>query len=159
MLKFSRQTTPKFEAININDTIEGALPLLSYHKLADAKIEMLKDFAKDLPPIKGDLNQLQEVFINLFLNAHQAMPQGGKLTVKTSNLQNQYAEIRVSDTGCGIPLQNLKNIFMPFFSTKKGGTGLGLSICYNIIKNHNGSIDIESQLNKGTALIIKLPCT
>jgi PAS domain S-box-containing protein len=158
LLKFSRQTTPKFEAININDSIEGVLPLLSYYKLPDAKIEMIKDFAKDLPPIKGDLNQLQEVFINLFLNAHQAMPQGGKLTVKTSNLQNQYAEVRISDTGCGIALQNLKNIFMPFFSTKKGGTGLGLSICYNIIKNHNGSIDIESQVNKGTTFIIKLPC-
>lgn len=159
VLKFSRQTTPKFEMININDTIEGVLPLLSYHNLPNIKIEIIKDFYENLSSVKGDLNQLQEVFVNLFINAIQAMPQGGRLTVKTQGLENQYVEIKIADTGCGIPPQNLKNIFMPFFSTKKEGTGLGLSICYNIIKNHNGSIDIESQVNKGTVFIIKLPCS
>ena len=66
-------------------------------------------------------------------------------------------EIRISDTGAGITPQNLKNLFMPFFSTKKDGTGLGLSICYNIIKSHNGSIDVDTELNRGTTFIIKLP--
>lgn len=159
LLKFARQSRLKLETININEAIEGVLPFLDYHKLpASAKIDIEKDFAPDLLLTKGDVNQLQEVFINLFINAYQAMLKGGKLRIKTSNLLNQFVEIRISDTGCGISKENLKNIFMPFFSTKKDGTGLGLSICYNIIKSHNGSIDIETEVNKGTTFIIKLPC-
>ena len=157
LLKFSRKAPPKFETINVNDTIEGVLPLLSYHKLPNAQIYINKDFERNLPAIKGDVNQLQEVFVNLCLNAYQSMPEGGTLSIKTSNFQNQYAQIRISDTGCGIAEQNLKNIFMPFFSTKKEGTGLGLSICFNIIKNHNGMVEVESELNRGTTFIIKLP--
>jgi signal transduction histidine kinase len=157
MLKFSRQAPPRLEAININDVIENVLPLLSYQKLTSAKVDIEKDLEKGLPLIKGDLSQLQEVFVNLFINAYQSMAEGGKLTIKTSNFENSYAQILISDTGCGIPQQSLKNLFMPFFSTKKEGTGLGLSICYNIIKSHNGSIDIETQVNKGTTFIIKLP--
>jgi len=157
LLKFSRKTPPKFEDINLNDIIEGVLPLLSYHKLPNAQIVINKTFAKDLLLVKGDINQLQEVFVNLCLNGYQSMPEGGTLTIITSNLQNQYAEVRISDTGTGISEQNLKNIFMPFFSTKKEGTGLGLSICFNIIKNHNGVIDVESHPGKGTAFVIKLP--
>ncbi len=157
LLKFARQTPPKLETININDAIEGVLPFLSYHKSLTSNIAIVKDLATDLRSINGDLNQLQEVFMNLFINAYQAMPEGGKLHIKTGNFMNRFAEIRISDTGCGITPYNLKNIFMPFFSTKKDGTGLGLSICYNIIKSHNGSIDIESKVSKGTTFIIKLP--
>lgn len=157
LLKFSRKTPPKFEVLNINDTIEGVLPLLSYHKLPSAETFINKKLEKGLPPIKGDLNQLQEVLVNLCLNAYQSMQEGGTLSIKTANFKNQYAEVRISDSGCGISEQNLKNVFMPFFSTKKEGTGLGLSICFNIIKNHNGLIDVESQLGKGTTFIIKLP--
>jgi len=157
LLKFSRKTSPKLETLNINDTIEGVLPLLSYHKLPSSTVNIEKDLDKDLPPIKGDLNQLQEVFVNLILNAHQSMPEGGRITIKTSNFQNLCAQIRISDTGHGISPQDIKNLFMPFFSTKQNGTGLGLSICYNIIKNHNGAIDVESQVDKGTTFIIKLP--
>ena len=157
LLMFSRQTHLKLEVIDINDAIDSVLPFLSYQKSLDTKIQIEKDLAKDLPPIKGSLSQLQEVFMNLFINACQAMPDGGKLSIKTSNLQNQFVEIRIGDSGCGIPEQNLKNIFMPFFTTKKDGTGLGLSICYNIIKNHSGVIEIETLVNKGTTFIIKLP--
>ncbi len=157
LLKFARQTPPKLETININDAIEGVLPFLSYHKSLTSKIAIVKDLATDLRSVKGDLNQLQEVFMNLFINAYQAIPEGGKLHIKTGNFMDRFVEIRISDTGCGISPYNLKNIFMPFFSTKKDGTGLGLSICYNIIKSHNGSIDIESQVDKGTTFIIKLP--
>jgi len=157
LLKFSRKAPPKLETININETIEGVLPLLSYHKFPSATVNIEKDLAGDLSPIKGDLNQLQEVFVNLMLNAYQSMPEGGRLTIKTNNFQNLYAQIMISDTGHGISQQDLKNLFMPFFSTKKNGTGLGLSICYNIIKNHNGSIEVESQVNKGTTFIIRLP--
>lgn len=157
MLKFSRSTPPRLEEADINDIIESVLPLLAYHKLHSSRIDIEKILIKKLPRIRGDVNQLQEVFLNLFINAYQAMPNGGRLIVRTDNFQNLYAQIRITDTGCGIAPQNLKNIFMPFFSTKKDGTGLGLSICYNIIKNHNGSIDIESQVDRGTTFIIKLP--
>lgn len=157
MLKFARQGPLKSEIININEVIENVLPFLSYQKLPTFKIEIEKIFADDLKPVKADLNQMQEVFINLLLNAYQAMTKEGKVNIRTKNLPDEFIEIRISDTGKGIEPQHLKNIFMPFFSTKRDGTGLGLSICYNIIKNHGGYIDIETEVNKGTTFIIKLP--
>jgi len=157
MLKFARQGPLKSDTININEVIENVLPFLSYQKLPQVKVEIIKDLAADLKPVRADLNQMQEVFINLLLNAYQSMTQEGKLTISTRNLNDESIEIRISDTGKGIEPQNLKNIFMPFFSTKKEGTGLGLSICHNIVKNHDGNIDIETEINKGTTFIIKLP--
>ncbi|MBU0709273.1 MAG: PAS domain-containing protein [Candidatus Omnitrophica bacterium] len=157
LLKFSRKSTPKFISLNVNEVIENILPLLAYHKLSVANINILKNLQKDISLVKGDLNQLQEVFINLCINAYQAMSEGGSLAIKTCNLPNRYVEVRISDTGKGIPEENLKNIFMPFFSTKKEGTGLGLSICYNIIKSHSGTIEIDSEVNKGTTFIIRFP--
>ncbi len=157
LLKFARKTPPKTEQIAVNDVVEGVLPLLSYHKLPSGPVEVTRELASDLPPIKGDLNQLQEVFLNLLINAHQAMPEGGKIHIRTLMTRDQWIEIRITDTGPGIAQENLKNIFMPFFTTKKEGTGLGLSICFNIIKNHGGTIDIETQVHKGTTFIIRLP--
>jgi two-component system NtrC family sensor kinase len=125
--------------------------------LPSHKIRITKDFAKKLPLIKGDSHQLQEVFINLFINACQAMPEGGRLIIKTVNSGGEFVRISISDTGHGIDPKNLNNLFMPFFSTKSEGTGLGLSICYNIIKNHHGFIEVESQVGKGTTFIIKFP--
>ena len=93
----------------------------------------------------------------MFIIACKAMLEGGTLTIKTVNLSNEFVQINITDTGKGISPDNLKNMFMPFFSTKKEGTGLGLSICYNIIESHHGSINVESQLDKGTTFIIKLP--
>jgi len=157
LLKFARQTPPRLDIININDVIESALSFVSYHKISLSNIELEKHMMQDLPPIKGDLNQLQEVFVNLFINAYQAMAQGGKLSIRTSVSPHRFIEIVISDTGPGISSKNLKNVFMPFFSTKKEGTGLGLSICYNIIKSHNGFIDVTSEEYKGTTFIIRLP--
>jgi two-component system NtrC family sensor kinase len=156
-LTFSRKTSPNQEKADINKLINNVLPFLSYHKLPSHKIRIVKDFAKKLPPIKCDVHQLQEVFINLLINACQAMLEGGTLTIKTFNLGNEFVQINITDTGKGISPDNLKNMFMPFFSTKKEGTGLGLSICYNIIESHHGTISVESQLGKGTTFIIKLP--
>ena len=157
ILKFSRKSTPNLEPIDVNEAIEQVLPLVNYNKLPAAKIEIEKTFAKNMPPVKGDLHQLQEVFLNILINAYQSMPNGGIIKIITSNFKNLYAQIQIVDTGVGIPAHNLKDIFMPFFSTKNDGTGLGLSICHNIIKNHNGSIELESQVNKGTTFTIKLP--
>jgi PAS domain S-box-containing protein len=157
LLKFARKSIPRLETVGINEIIESVLPLVLYHKLPDSNVIMDKHLSQNLPPVKGDLNQLQEVFVNLFINAYQAMPQGGRLFVSTSATEGKFVQVVISDTGRGIPAESLKNIFMPFYSTKKDGTGLGLSICYNIIKNHGGIIDIESQPDKGTTFIVKLP--
>ena len=157
ILKFSRKNAPTFESIAINDIIELVLPLVYYNNLAMSKIEIRKSFEKQMPKIKGDLHQLQEVFINLIINACQSMPNGGVVEIITTNFQNLYAQVQIKDTGIGIPTSQLKSIFMPFFSTKHDGTGLGLSICHNIIKNHNGTIELKSAVSQGTTFIIKLP--
>ncbi len=157
ILKFARKTTPVFAEIDINEAVEMALPLICCNNLPAAKIEIEKDLEKNLPHIKGDLHQLQEVFLNLLINAYQSMPEGGTVKITTSNFQNLYAQIQIHDTGIGIPAHHLKDIFMPFFSTKNDGTGLGLSICHNIIKSHNGSIELESQVGRGSTFTIKLP--
>jgi PAS domain S-box-containing protein len=157
ILKFSRKTTAVLEPININKAIDLVLPLVTYNKLPSAKVEIVKNFAENMPEVKGDLQQLQEVFLNLLINAYQSMPNGGVIKITTSNFENLYVQIQISDTGVGIPAHHLKNIFMPFFSTKDTGLGLGLSICHNIIKNHNGSIELASQVNKGSTFTIKLP--
>jgi PAS domain S-box-containing protein len=156
-LSFTRKSIPNTQVLDINKVIRELLPLLSYHKLPAHHIRLVKSFATRLPKITGDAHQLQEVFLNLLINAYQAMPQGGVITVKTEDLSGEFVRITVSDTGCGISPEGIKNLFMPFFSTKKEGTGLGLSICYNIIKNHGGSIDVESQMGKGTVFTVKIP--
>ncbi len=157
ILKFSRKPNPTLELININEVVESVLPLIHYNKMPVVKIEIEKICGENMSQIKGDLHQLQEVFLNILINAYQSMPNGGKIKIITSNFQNLYAQIQIIDSGIGITAQNLKHIFMPFFSTKSEGTGLGLSICHNIIKNHNGSIELESQVNQGSTFTIKLP--
>jgi PAS domain S-box-containing protein len=156
-LAFTRKTVPNIKGLDINKVVKDVLPLLAYHKLPSSEIKVKKIFAKGLPKIRGDSHQLQEVFVNLLINAYQAMASGGILTIRTNNQSNESAEITISDTGCGITLDGLRNLFIPFYSTKKEGTGLGLSICYNIIKNHNGTIAVESHVGKGTTFTIKLP--
>jgi two-component system sensor histidine kinase AtoS len=157
ILKFARKTTLTLEPVDINEIIDQVLPLVHYNKLPPVKVEIEKFFEKDMPKISADADQLQEVLLNMVINAYQAMPDGGIIKIITSNFQNLYAQVQITDSGEGIPAANFKNIFMPFFSTKSQGTGLGLSICHNIIKNHNGSIELESQINRGTTFTIKLP--
>ena len=157
ILKFARKSTSIFEMININEIIESALPLVNFNLSPTIKIEIEKSLEKNMPKISGDADQLQEVFLNIILNAYQSMPEGGAIKITTLNFQNLYAQIQITDSGVGIPPANLSNIFMPFFSTKAQGTGLGLSICHNIIANHNGSIELESQVGQGTTFTVKLP--
>lgn len=157
ILKFSRKSVLTPVKIDINQIIEQAVTLIDYNKPVTANVKIEKSLGKNIPQITGDTDQLQEVFLNMLINACQAMPKGGVLKITTSNFENLYAQVKISDTGIGIPAENFKNIFMPFFSTKGQGTGLGLSICHNIIKSHNGSIELESQVNRGTTFTIKLP--
>jgi len=159
LLDFSRQTEPKIEIISINKYIEGALKLVENQALFH-NIEIRRGLAQALPFVKGDGGQLQQVFLNILINAAEAMPQGGKVDVETNlSKDGNFVEIKFKDTGCGIPEKNLKKAFDPFFTTKPPGkgTGLGLSVSYGIVKNHNGVIDIESQEGEGTTFTIKFP--
>ncbi len=115
--------------------------------------------APALPQITADLNQIRQVLTNIFINAAQAMPEGGELKVVTSKVKfRDFVQIDISDTGCGIPPENLKKIFEPFFTTKrKQGTGLGLSISLSYIRNHGGEINVQSIVGQGTTFTILLP--
>jgi signal transduction histidine kinase len=122
-------------------------------------IEIESRFQENLPEIMGDRSRLEEVFLNLFINAADAMNGKGKLTITTGIGQNNCVKISISDTGKGVDKALLVHIFEPFFTTKEPGrgTGLGLSIVYGIIKRHKGTIDAESEKDKGTTFIITLP--
>jgi PAS domain S-box-containing protein len=143
------------QMIDINKNIESTLNIvwneLKYHA------EVIKDFGR-IPQIEGYPQQLNQVFMNLLVNAAQALEGKGEIWIQTRE-KNGKVEVKISDTGCGIPQENLKQIFDPFFTTKPvgKGTGLGLNVSYNIIKKHNGTIDATSKVGEGTAFTIQLP--
>ncbi|MFQ5657254.1 MAG: nitrogen regulation protein NR(II), partial [Candidatus Methylomirabilales bacterium] len=122
--------------------------------------------AADLPPVLGDAHQLQQVFLNLIVNALDAMPDGGELTVETDPVEpyvaqknSRWVRVQIADTGYGVATDDQKRIFEPFFTTKDlgSGTGLGLAVCQKIIKAHGGTIELESQVGRGTTFTILLP--
>ena len=115
-------------------------------------------FFEPLPLIVGDNVRIQQVIMNLLTNSIQSITENGEIIIKTT-ANPKHVEISISDNGCGIPEEKLDKIFDPFFTTKErsNGTGLGLSICYGIIKRHNGSIEVKSEVNHGTTFKIKLP--
>ena len=122
-------------------------------------VEIERGFSPDLPHIQADPSQLQQVFINLFNNAAEAMKGRGTIALTTRTMDNQWVEIKISDTGCGIPEENLNKLFTPFYTTKVQGkgTGLGLSIVYGIIKIHRGQISVQSEVGLGTTFTVTLP--
>jgi signal transduction histidine kinase len=113
----------------------------------------------DLPCAHGNPRDLQQVFLNLFLNAIQAMPKGGLLMVQGKASDDGAIEVEVTDTGIGIPEENIGSIFDPFFTTKEvgAGSGLGLAVSYGIIQKHNGSISVRSKVGEGTTFTVRLP--
>ena len=157
LLEFARDREPEKIPANINDIISRALSILENEfRLQHIKIE--KQLSNDLPDILLDVNQMQQVFINLLLNAIEAIYEEGGITVRSElDPGKKLIKIQVADTGCGIPPENINQIFEPFFSTKKKGTGLGLSVSYGIIQNHHGQILVKSQPEKGTCFTIELP--
>lgn len=158
LLNFSRQGSVNREKTDINGVIGKSLE--AAHGLPGMqKVRVVRDFAGDMPPMMVDGSQLQQVFMNLISNAVWAMKEGGTLTLKTRLKDAGTVEILVRDTGCGIPKENLKKLFSPFFTTKKmgEGTGLGLAISYGIIKMHSGQISAESAEGIGTTFKIELP--
>jgi PAS domain S-box-containing protein len=158
LLNFARPTPPQFTKVNINQLVEDTLSFLS-HQPIFRSIRMEKDLPQGLPQITADLNQVRQVLTNIFTNAAQSMAQGGLLKAATSKVKFQdRIQIQISDSGIGIPPENLKKIFDPFFTTKKSlGTGLGLSISLSYIKNHDGEISARSEVGKGTVFTILLP--
>jgi two-component system, NtrC family, sensor kinase len=142
--------------INLSDVIQSAVRLLSHQK-RHAAIDFKVDIAPDLLPVSGDPGQLQQAIIALATNALDAMGESGVLTIVGRN-EDQKVVVEVSDTGVGIPLENLPKIFEPFFTTKEigRGTGLGLAVCYGILTEHGGTLDVQSTVGTGTTFTITL---
>jgi len=157
LLDFSRQSTPNLRGVNTNEIVAQAFSLVG-HQAELQSIDVIKELAPSLPQVMADFDQLQQVCANLILNAIQAMPDGGRLTLRTSLDSNDQIKIEVEDTGCGISEENLQKLFTPFFTTKsKGkGVGLGLAVAYGIIQRHKGRIEVQSEEGKGTTFTIYL---
>jgi PAS domain S-box-containing protein len=160
MLTFARQSTPQMNRVDITSLIDHTLELRNY-VLATANIKVIKDYDANLPWVIADPGQLQQVFLNLIVNAEHAMKKAhdkGILTIQTKSLGDSI-RISVADDGPGMPDEVLKKLFQPFFTTKEPGegTGLGLSLSLGIIQEHNGTIRAESKAGKGTTFIVELP--
>jgi PAS domain S-box-containing protein len=148
----------------IKDIINEIIPFL-IKEIADKGIRFIETYHPQLPKIKVDKTQMHQVFLNLFLNAIQAMPSGGELkieatpihSISSDGFKQNFIKVVISDSGRGIPPHIVHKIFDPFFTTKSKGIGLGLSITYQIIKKHGGTIKVESQWEQGTSFIINLP--
>jgi two-component system, NtrC family, sensor kinase len=157
LLNFSRTGAAEFVEVDINSVLEETLTLVQ-HPFKTAQVNVIKNYNAKLPPVLGSITRLQQVFLNLFMNARDSMPQGGMLEVRTA-AQNGHVEIEVTDTGSGISPEHIQRIFDPFFTTKPTGrgTGLGLSVSYGIIKEHLGKVDVRSTPGKGTSFRLEFP--
>ncbi len=157
LLNFSRTGSLDFQELNLNSLLEETLTLVQ-HPFRTARVNVIRSYTKNLPTVLGSATRLQQVFLNLFMNARDAMPAGGMLEVRTG-AQNGSVEIEVTDTGSGISEECLNRIFDPFFTTKSSGkgTGLGLSVSYGIIKEHAGKVDVRSRPGQGTSFRLEFP--
>lgn len=171
LLSYARPTSPEPTPCNASELVERALFLIR-QQVKESQISIVTDYAESLPFIHADPQQMQQVILNIALNAVQAMPEGGTLTVQTRALNHHpsgvgessvtdpssdYVEVAISDTGNGIPPEVRKKVFQPFFTTKHKGTGLGLPICQRIVEQHGGFLHVESEVSKGTTVSIRLP--
>ena len=161
---FAKPQKLNLASCHIKEIVNEIIPFL-IKEIADKGIRFVEAYHPQLPKIRVDKNQMHQVFLNLFLNAIQAMPQGGELKIQVHPLVSngpdgtvqRWIRILISDTGKGIPANLLNKIFDPFFTTKPKGIGLGLSIAYQIIKKHEGTIQVQSEWEKGTTFDIRLP--
>lgn len=163
ILGFARNRSGTFEPTDMHKLVDDTLLLLE-RELSKYRISVERQI-EPTPRARANPNQIQQVLLNLLVNARQAMPQGGRVLVRLAyDAAAEMVELTVRDTGCGMPPETLRRIFEPFFTTKqgpdasgKGGTGLGLSACRDIIEAHQGRIRVDSSVGKGTAFTIKLP--
>jgi two-component system NtrC family sensor kinase len=157
LLDYARQTAPQKTLCDANEVVDKSIDLIS-HQATLQSVRIDRKFKPDLPKIMIDVGQVQQVLINILLNAIEAMPQGGTLTVSTG-MDDRMVALRFADTGSGIPEDVLPKIFDPFFTTKEQGrgTGLGLSVSFGIIERHRGKLEVKSKVGKGTTFTVKLP--
>jgi signal transduction histidine kinase len=159
MMDFARARPPQRAPLDIHCAIEASIRLASFDKTFK-RLRISTDLDRDAPPVSADADQLQQVFLNLLLNARDAMPDGGELSLRTSySPASNEVVIEISDTGAGIAPEHRAHIFDPFFSTKPagGGTGLGLAVCYGIVSAHGGRIEVGPNNGRGTTVIVALP--
>jgi len=162
LLTFARRREPKKQYVDINEILQKALELRGY-ELITSNVEVAADLAPVLPQVMADIGQIQQVFLNIILNAEQIMAEanrGGKLSIKTRQVKD-YIRISFSDNGPGILAEHLDRLFDPFFTTRgaKGGTGLGLSVCHGIVTEHGGRIYARSRAGRGATFFVELPLT
>jgi len=157
-LKFARQEDSELEQLEVNSVVNETGKIVN-HQLMINNVKLELDLAEGLPPIMGNPGELQQVILNLAMNAQQAMPEGGKVWLRTRSASADAVVIEVEDDGPGMPREVSQRIFEPFFTTKAAGegTGLGLSISYGIIRDHGGRIDIDSEVGRGTRFVLNLP--
>ncbi len=144
--------------LDINEVVRQTMRLLGNQKAVQG-IVIVEDLADALPTVEGDAHQIEQVMLNLAMNACEAMPNGGTLLISSLAADGKVL-VKFTDTGCGIKEEHLDQIFEPFFSTKPvgKGTGLGLSVSYGIVQEHGGALEVESQEGKGSVFTVVLPC-
>ncbi len=155
MLRFAAPKPATLVPVNVHALLDLSLRLLE-HQMKGTMISLTRDYRAAPETVRGDESQLQHAFMNLLLNAVEAMSQGGELTVRTETGAGKL-KITIRDTGTGISPENLTHVFETFFTTKKNGTGLGLAICRRVVEEHHGSIEILSEAGRGSTFIITLP--
>lgn len=156
LLSYARTPRPTLETTDLNSLLQQIVDFAANH--TDMRgVAISTEFAPDIPNIELDGDQMRQVAINLILNAGGAMPEGGKLRIRTETVADERVSIQFCDSGCGIPTENLDKIFEPFYTTKERGTGLGLAITKQIIDQHHGEIRIESTIGEGTCVTVTLP--
>jgi signal transduction histidine kinase len=157
LLSFGRETAPEEQVVRVNDLIADVLTLVEYQMRSD-NIDVVTEFDPNLPDVAGDPNQLKQVFLNLVVNAREAMPVGGMLTITTGLSPDGSAEIAVADTGPGMAPEVAEKVFSPFYTTKEDGSGIGLFLCTNIVNEHGGDLSVSSRPGDGTTFVLTLPC-
>ena len=159
LIHFARPQNPEFKKASIHKILDRALSLVKF-KCIVQKVRVVRNYAANLPSIEIDKELMEQVALNLIDNALWAMPERGKLVIGTRiSPENNFIEMKFTDTGCGISRKDLSRIFDPFFTQRNNGIGLGLSIVHRIVETHKGSIDVESEPNIGTTFRIRLPAS
>ena len=159
LLTFGRQTCPESSPVNLNNLVNDTLKLLQ-NQLKQYRKDLIQvELDESLPPVQGNESQLKQVVLDLLFNALDATQEKGKITLRTSSENEHWVSFSIEDTGCGIPSEHMDRLFEPFFTTKPvgKGVGIGLSTCYNIVDQHGGEIQVESEEGKGSTFMVKLP--
>jgi signal transduction histidine kinase len=163
LLSFARPSKPNVAPENVNDVVDGIARILET-QAKEKGIEIIREFGENLAKAWIDREQMKQVFMNLILNAIQAMKAAGTITIATRSVERHGAEpsgefiqVEVRDTGVGIPAENLEHIFDPFFTSKDEGSGLGLSVSHQIVQEHGGFVTVESQVGRGTSFFVHVP--